>query len=60
MKLLSLKAKAGRKGGNKAGTHEVFWPLDLLPEDCADTRVLTWRYDSNVSHYFNGPETKVT
>jgi hypothetical protein len=33
---------------------EVFWPLDLLPADCTNTRILTWGYDSNVTHLFGG------
>ncbi|KAF3481642.1 uncharacterized protein GIQ15_04401 [Arthroderma uncinatum] len=33
----------------------VFWPLDLLPEDCPDCRVLTFGYDSLVTKFFAGP-----
>lgn len=33
----------------------VFWPRDLLPEDCPTCRVLTWGYDSHVTRFFNGP-----
>jgi len=43
------------KGSYKLGAEEVFWPLDLLPEDCKNSRILTWGYDSMVSHFFNGP-----
>lgn len=34
---------------------DIYWPLDLLPEDCPDARILTWGYDSQVSHFFGGP-----
>ncbi|EFR01669.1 hypothetical protein MGYG_04672 [Nannizzia gypsea CBS 118893] len=31
---------------------DVFWPLDLLPADCADCRILTFGYNSIVSKFF--------
>jgi len=36
----------------------VFWPQDLLPEECPNARILTWGYDSNVSNFFNGSASK--
>ncbi|OBT84383.1 hypothetical protein VE02_06736 [Pseudogymnoascus sp. 03VT05] len=39
---------------------EVFWPLDLLPEDCPDARILTWGYESNISRFFAGPANQNT
>ena len=33
---------------------EIFWPLDLLPEDCTNVRILTWGYDSHITHLFKG------
>jgi hypothetical protein len=39
----------------KARINEVFWPKDLLPKDCKDTRILTWGYDSRVTKWYNGP-----
>lgn len=39
---------------------EVFWPLDLLPEDCGDARILTWGYESNISRFFAGPANQNT
>lgn len=33
----------------------VFWPLELLPEDCPNCRILTWGYDSHVTRFFSGP-----
>jgi len=37
----------------------VFWPADLLPEDYTTFRILTYGYDSRVSHYFKGPANKL-
>jgi hypothetical protein len=55
---LSLKHKTGSEDGHELRTHEVFWPLDLLPTDCSSARILTWGYDSKVSHYFSGPASQ--
>lgn len=30
----------------------VFWPLDLLPSDCPDARILTFGYDTHVTKGF--------
>jgi hypothetical protein len=32
----------------------VYWPLDMLPKDFPDQRILTYGYDSHVSHFFHG------
>lgn len=40
--------------GHNIEANEVFWPLDLLPDDCGNARILTWGYDSKVSHFFGG------
>ncbi|TGO45301.1 hypothetical protein BCON_0404g00050 [Botryotinia convoluta] len=37
---------------------EVYWPLDLLPNDCNNTRIFTWGYDSVVAKFFKGPTNK--
>ena len=37
---------------------EVFWPLDHLPDDCANARILTWGYNSRVTEFFGGPSDK--
>ncbi|DAA75280.1 TPA_exp: Pfs, NB-ARC and Ankyrin domain protein [Trichophyton benhamiae CBS 112371] len=34
---------------------DIFWPLDLLPEECPDCRIMTFGYDSMVSKFFAGP-----
>jgi hypothetical protein len=31
-----------------------FWPEDLLPNDFPNCRVLTYGYDSHISHFFSG------
>lgn len=36
-------------GNYKEGT---YWPRDLLPRDFPNARVLTYGYDSHVSHFF--------
>jgi hypothetical protein len=38
----------------------MFWPADLLPDDYQNIRILTYGYDSHVSHYFKGPANKLT
>ena len=37
----------------------IFWPEDLLRVDHTDIRILTYGYDSNVTHYFKGPTNKL-
>ncbi|KAI9780256.1 MAG: hypothetical protein M1839_006816 [Geoglossum umbratile] len=39
-------------------TGGVFWPADILPEDCPDVRIITWGYDSRISNFFGGPANK--
>lgn len=33
---------------------DIFWPQDLLPQDCSSARILTFGYDSDVSKFFDG------
>lgn len=37
----------------------VFWPLDLIPKDFPSARVFTYGYDSQVTHWFNGPSMQL-
>jgi hypothetical protein len=37
----------------------TFWPADILPDDYKNVRILTYGYDSHVSHYFKGPANKL-
>jgi hypothetical protein len=32
----------------------VFWPIDLLPKDCPNSRILMFGYDSKVTKYSAG------
>ncbi|PMD46365.1 hypothetical protein L207DRAFT_507281 [Hyaloscypha variabilis F] len=53
-KLFSRRHKGSSRDGEKTEEYSVFWPLDLLPQECANARILTWGYDSKVSHFFGG------
>ena len=53
-KLFSRRHKAALGEDEKSEERGIFWPLDLLPLDCANARILTWGYDSKVSHFFGG------
>ena len=46
---------SGSSTEQSKATEAVFWPKDLLPEDCPDCRILTWGYDSHVSRFLGGP-----
>ncbi|KAI9799667.1 MAG: hypothetical protein M1825_004402 [Sarcosagium campestre] len=54
------KHKPDRRSTSKAKPNkkEVFWPLDHLPDDCANARILTWGYNSRVTEFFGGPSDK--
>jgi hypothetical protein len=54
--LLSRKRKAEEINQDSPS---LFWPEALLPDDYQNLRVLTYGYDSHVSHYFNGPASKL-
>lgn len=34
---------------------DVYWPAELLPQDCPKARIVTFGYDSRVSRFFSGP-----
>jgi hypothetical protein len=36
----------------------VFWPGQFLPEDFPTARIMTYGYDSHISHFFKGPATQ--
>lgn len=46
---------SGSSTEQSKATGAVFWPKDLLPEDCPECRILTWGYDSHVSRFLGGP-----
>jgi hypothetical protein len=36
----------------------VFWPVDLLPVECKEARILTWVYDTTVTKGYAGAVNK--
>ena len=38
----------------------VYWPTRLLAHDLPDARIFTYGYDSQVTHFFNGPANQST
>ncbi|RFU29824.1 hypothetical protein B7463_g6499, partial [Scytalidium lignicola] len=57
-KFLLSRHRPRQKDISNNFSKEVFWPLDLLPEDCPNSRILTWGYDSKVSNFFAGAANK--
>jgi ankyrin repeat domain-containing protein 50 len=53
-KLFSRKQRTGSEDAHKVQERTVYWPLDFLADDCANSRILTWGYDSKVSNFFGG------
>ena len=41
--------------GSKKAAQTVFWPVDLLAEDVPNVRILTYGYDSKITHGIHGP-----
>ncbi|KEF54771.1 uncharacterized protein A1O9_09213 [Exophiala aquamarina CBS 119918] len=37
-----------------------YWPLDFLPNDCANVRVITYGYDSHPSHFYAAQTNQMT
>jgi ankyrin repeat domain-containing protein 50 len=56
--LFSRKQRSDSNSNLRAEAIETFWPLDLLPNDCNDVRIMTWGYDSKVSQFFKGPTNR--
>lgn len=58
-KKFSLKRLLGGKAKSPNRTEQttitVYWPRDVLPQDIKNARVMTYGYDSHVSHFFQGP-----
>jgi hypothetical protein len=53
-KLFSRKQRTGLGDAHKPKTDTICWPLDFLADDCVNSRILTWGYDSKVSNFFGG------
>ena len=62
-KIFSIHRKPKQKPGSASGPtlgpktiegieKDTYWPRDLLPHDFPNARVLTYGYDSHVSHFF--------
>lgn len=49
------KKKSLDVSGSDGHQGSLYWPEDLLPKDFEDVRILTYGYDSHVSHFFKGP-----
>ncbi|KAJ5054095.1 uncharacterized protein L3040_000379 [Drepanopeziza brunnea f. sp. 'multigermtubi'] len=47
-----ISRRSSSQDGRDAKPAEGFWPLDLLPDDCPNARILTWGYDSRVTNFF--------
>ncbi len=50
----NIFSRRRREGAKEAEASEVFWPSDLLPDDCKNARILTWGYDSKITNFFAG------
>ena len=55
-KIFHLKPKTADTSASTA----CFWPEDLLSTDFNDVRILTYGYDSHVSHFFEGGASQAT
>ncbi|KAM5509938.1 hypothetical protein FOXYSP1_12904 [Fusarium oxysporum f. sp. phaseoli] len=40
---------------NNIPAAEVFWPADLLPQNCKKARILTFGYDTKITKFTSGP-----
>lgn len=61
LKLLLKRSKnrdESPKPAERKKPSTVFWPYHLLREECPESRILTWGYDSVVSNFFHGPSNK--
>ncbi|KAH8796346.1 hypothetical protein BGZ57DRAFT_746706, partial [Hyaloscypha finlandica] len=59
-KIMGLTSNPNRRLKDMTTTGVVYWPLELLPGTHEDIRILTYGYDSHVSHWFTGPANKMT
>lgn len=58
-----MKWASGKRGPSKVPTPEMpeptlFWPRDLLPQDCPNARILTYGYDTKITKYTSGSTSK--
>ncbi|KAL2671524.1 hypothetical protein Neosp_014114 [[Neocosmospora] mangrovei] len=58
-----MKWASGKRGSSKVPASEMpeptlFWPRDLLPQDCPGARILTYGYDTKITKYTSGSTSK--
>lgn len=46
------RTKTAKSEAISRPTSDVFWPADLLPQDCSNVRVFTWGYESSITRFF--------
>ena len=56
----SKKSQLSDGGNSASGKDHCYWPADLIPEDFPSVRVLTYGYDSHISHFFKGAVNQMT
>ncbi|KAK3941378.1 hypothetical protein QBC46DRAFT_431135 [Diplogelasinospora grovesii] len=52
--------KTGKDEDDGAKTVSAFWPRDLLPNECPNSRILVYGYDTKVTKYMAGATNKNT
>lgn len=48
------KSAVNAEGSSTGQKREIFWPADFLPAEFPCACILTWEYDSKVTHFFSG------
>jgi hypothetical protein len=51
-KIFHSKKKSSDASGSGSYQGSLYWPKDLLSKDFEDVRILTYGYDSHISHFF--------
>ncbi|RFU29445.1 hypothetical protein B7463_g6896, partial [Scytalidium lignicola] len=46
--------------GHSRTNNHCFWPRDILPRNFPKCRILTYGYDSHISHFFSGPANQTS
>jgi hypothetical protein len=54
-KIIRSRKKSSEGSGLDSHQGFLYWPEDLLSKDFEDVRIMTYGYDSHVSHFFKGP-----
>lgn len=56
---ISAFFKRDRKVSTVISINSVFWPKELLPQRHNNIRIMTYGYDSHISHFFSGAANKL-